>query len=149
MDETVKISFNWKNIAIAFGFLVLFVLLFYGLLAVLPKNTEMQSQELKIEDLKVGEGDEVSDGDTLSVHYTGTLLDGSVFDSSQGRDPFEFKIGQGDVIEGWDKGIVGMKKGGIRKLTIPPSLAYGDQGYGNTIPPNSTLIFEVELLEIK
>ncbi len=149
MEETTKVFFNWKNIGIVSFFLVLFVLLFYGLLAILPKNTEMQSQELKTEDLKVGEGKEVSNGDTLLVHYTGTLMDGTVFDSSQGRNPFEFKLGQGDVIQGWDKGIIGMKKGGKRKLTIPPNLAYGDGGAGSTIPPNSTLIFEVELLEIK
>ena len=149
MEETPKVFFNWKNIAIVSFFLVLFILLYYGLLAILPKGAEMQSEELKIEDLMVSEGEEVVNGNTVVVHYTGKLMDGTVFDSSQDRDPFEFTLGQGDVIEGWDKGIIGMKKGGKRKLTIPPSLAYGERGSGSTIPPNSTLIFEVELLEIK
>lgn len=108
-----------------------------------------QATELKIEDIKVGDGPEVKSGDTVKIHYTGTLTDGTKFDSSLDRGtPFVTKIGVGQVIEGWDKGVVGMKVGGVRKLTIPPSMGYGDQQAGE-IPPNSTLIFQVELLGIE
>ncbi len=105
--------------------------------------------ELKIEDLKVGAGAEAQVGKTVSVNYLGTLTNGTKFDSSYDRNqPFEFQLGAGQVIEGWDKGVVGMKVGGKRKLTIPPSLGYGEQAVG-TIPANSTLVFEIELLEAK
>ncbi len=105
--------------------------------------------ELKIEDLTVGTGDEAVVGKKITVNYTGTLVDGTKFDSSlnPGRTPFEFTLGIGQVIEGWDKGFAGMKVGGKRKLTIPSSMGYGPQGSG-PIPPNATLIFEVELLEV-
>ncbi|OGM59716.1 peptidylprolyl isomerase [Candidatus Woesebacteria bacterium RIFCSPLOWO2_01_FULL_37_19] len=106
--------------------------------------------ELKVEDIEVGKGQEVKDGDTVSVNYKGTLTDGKQFDSSYDRgQPFEFEVGAGDVIKGWDQGLVGMRVGGKRKLTIPSELGYGEQGAGVDIPPNSTLIFEIELLEIK
>ncbi|KAI8903872.1 FK506-binding protein 2B precursor, partial [Gorgonomyces haynaldii] len=89
-------------------------------------------------------------GDLLSMHYTGSLFkDKSVFDSSVGRQPFDFTLGQGMVIQGWDKGLLGMCVGEKRKLVIPPHLGYGDAGAGDRIPPKSTLVFEVELLEIK
>lgn len=105
---------------------------------------------LKMEDLVIGTGRVASPGDTLSVHYTGTLTNGTKFDSSRDRGtPFEFKLGSGIVIKGWDQGLVGMRVGGRRKLTIPPELAYGAAGYGTTIPPSSTLVFDVELLAIK
>lgn len=108
-----------------------------------------ENQELKIEDLKVGEGQEAKDGDTIVVHYTGWLEDGAKFDSSKDRDlPFEVKIGCGYVIKGWDMGIPGMKAGGKRRLTIPYQLGYGKYGTDG-IPGFATLIFEVELLEIK
>lgn len=108
------------------------------------------SAKLKIEDIKVGEGREVKQGDTVVMHYTGTLSDGTKFDSSYDRDqPFETKIGVSQVITGWDQGIPGMKVGGKRRLTIPPELGYGQQGAGSVIPPNATLIFDVELLDIK
>jgi FKBP-type peptidyl-prolyl cis-trans isomerase len=114
-----------------------------------PKSNLPQATELKIEDLKVGDGQEVKSGDTVVMNYVGTLTDGTKFDSSYDRGtPFETKIGVGQVIEGWDKGVVGMKVGGKRRLTIPPSMGYGDQPAGS-IPPNSTLIFEVELVSIK
>jgi FKBP-type peptidyl-prolyl cis-trans isomerase FkpA len=96
-----------------------------------------------------GKGPEAKDGDTVKVHYVGTLPDGKKFDSSRKRnEPFQFKIGQGNVIKGWDQGVPGMKVGEKRKLTIPPSLGYGARGVPGTIPPNSPLIFEVELVEV-
>lgn len=113
-------------------------------------SSNKQEEKLKIEDIKIGTGREVKSGDTVVMQYTGTLTDGKKFDSSYDRGtPFETKIGVGQVIKGWDQGIPGMKVGGKRKLTIPPSLAYGEQGAGTAIPPNATLIFDVELLEIK
>lgn len=106
-------------------------------------------KDLKIDDIKVGSGDEVKSGDAVVINYLGTLTNGTKFDSSYDRgEPFETQIGTGQVIKGWDLGVVGMKVGGKRKLTIPPSLGYGDQAQG-PIPANSTLIFEVELVEIK
>ena len=105
---------------------------------------------LEIEDLQVGEGIEVENGDQVTVHYTGWLIDGTKFDSSLDRGkPFTFELGARQVIQGWDRGVRGMQVGGIRKLTIPPELAYGDRAVGGgLIPANSTLVFEVKLLEI-
>ncbi|MBP6980106.1 FKBP-type peptidyl-prolyl cis-trans isomerase [Candidatus Curtissbacteria bacterium] len=106
-------------------------------------------EELKIEDTVVGTGAEAVSGKEVTVHYTGTLTDGTKFDSSVDRgEPFTFNLGAGEVIEGWDKGFAGMKVGGKRKLTIPSDMAYGERGAGASIPPNSTLIFEVELLKV-
>jgi FKBP-type peptidyl-prolyl cis-trans isomerase len=105
--------------------------------------------ELKIEDLTVGTGAEATKGKFVSVHYTGTLESGKKFDSSLDRgEPFQFKLGAGMVIAGWDQGVAGMKVGGKRKLTIPSHLGYGDRGYPGVIPPRATLIFEVELIGI-
>lgn len=104
---------------------------------------------LQIEEIKVGEGETASSGHFVSVHYTGWLTNGTKFDSSKDRDePFEFPLGQHNVIAGWDEGVQGMKVGGVRKLTIPPQLGYGARGAGGVIPPNATLVFEVELLDI-
>jgi len=101
------------------------------------------------EDLVVGKGTTAEAGHDVLVHYVGWLADGKQFDSSRARrDPLDFALGAGDVIKGWDQGIAGMKVGGKRKLTIPAELAYGDQGCGGVIPPQATLVFEVELLEV-
>lgn len=115
------------------------------------QNTTM-NEELKHEDVVVGKGAEAVSGKEVTVHYTGTLEDGTKFDSSrdEGREPYVFTLGAGEVIEGWDTGIVGMKVGGKRKLTIPGSMGYGPAGTPDgRIPPNATLLFEVELLNVK
>jgi FKBP-type peptidyl-prolyl cis-trans isomerase FkpA len=105
---------------------------------------------LRYQDVKEGTGDVATAGKTVSVHYTGWLTNGTKFDSSKDRgQPFEFPLGGGRVIRGWDEGVQGMKVGGVRKLTIPPELGYGARGAGGVIPPNATLVFEVELLKVK
>ncbi len=110
----------------------------------------MSIEGLKIENTQAGNGMEAATGDTVTVHYTGTLSDGTKFDSSVDRaQPFIFPLGGGRVIKGWDVGVVGMQVGGKRRLTIAPELAYGDEGRPPVIPPNSTLIFDIELLEVK
>jgi peptidylprolyl isomerase len=103
---------------------------------------------LRITDVVVGEGPEAVAGQGVVVNYRGTLTDGREFDSSYGRGPFRFPLGAGRVIRGWDEGVAGMKVGGKRKLVIPPDLGYGSRGAGGVIPPDATLIFEVELLEV-
>jgi FKBP-type peptidyl-prolyl cis-trans isomerase FkpA len=104
---------------------------------------------LSVEDIKEGEGAVASAGTNVQVHYTGWLTDGTKFDSSKDRgQPFRFRLGGGQVIRGWDEGVAGMKVGGIRRLTIPPELGYGARGAGGVIPPNATLVFEVELLGV-
>ncbi len=110
---------------------------------------DVLSNEVEIEDSVVGEGAEAVAGRQVVVHYTGWLTNGTKFDSSKDRnDPFKFPLGAGRVIRGWDDGVVGMKVGGTRKLTIPPQLGYGARGAGGVIPPNATLVFEVELLDV-
>ncbi|MDD5530175.1 MAG: FKBP-type peptidyl-prolyl cis-trans isomerase [bacterium] len=105
---------------------------------------------LKCKDIKIGKGKMVKRGSRITVHYTGWLLDGTKFDSSKDRrSPFTFIVGAGQVIKGWEQGVIGMKEGGKRKLMIPPELGYGEQGAGSFIPPNSELIFDVELLKVK
>ena len=106
-------------------------------------------ETMVIDDIKIGVGEEVKAGDTVAVHYVGTLQNGQEFDNSRKRGaPFEFEVGGGQVIKGWDEGLVGMKVGGQRVLVIPPEMAYGDQGVG-PIPGGATLVFAIELMEIK
>ena len=113
-------------------------------------DKKMDTNKLIIEDIKIGDGKEARSGNTVVMQYKGTLTDGTKFDSSYDRnEPFTTQIGVGQVIKGWDLGVPGMKIGGKRKLTIPPDLGYGSRGAGAVIPPNATLIFEVELLDIK
>jgi FKBP-type peptidyl-prolyl cis-trans isomerase len=101
-------------------------------------------------DVKLGSGRPIQVGDTAIVHYVGTLADGKVFDTSKGRgQPFEFSVGRGMVIRGWEVGLLGMRPGGVRRLTIPPGDAYGEKGVPPIVPPSSTLYFEVELMGIK
>jgi len=110
----------------------------------------MLDSGLKYVDLALGEGDVAESGQSVSVHYTGWLENGEKFDSSRDRnDPFDFPLGRGHVIKGWDLGVEGMRVGGSRRLTIPPHLGYGARGAGGVIPPNAVLVFEVELLGIQ
>lgn len=115
------------------------------------KNAKhMTTSGLTYEDTQEGTGAIANSGQTVTVHYTGWLTNGTKFDSSKDRNqPFSFHLGAGEVIRGWDEGVVGMRVGGIRKLTIPPQLGYGTRGAGGVIPPNATLVFEVELLNVK
>jgi FKBP-type peptidyl-prolyl cis-trans isomerase len=133
------------------------VVLVMGIYFILQNNNKGQEinnnireiQGMKIETLKEGAGAEAKNGDTVTVHYTGTLENGTKFDSSlDSGTPFSFTLGIGEAIQGWDLGVLGMKMGEKRKLTIPSELGYGSQGVGGVIPPNATLIFEVELLGI-
>lgn len=146
---------NQRLLLAAAAAVILIVIGFLAVRALSPKNTAENPAAtvvngLQIIDLVVGSGPEAKNGNTLSVHYTGWLQDGTKFDSSVDRNtPFIFVLGQGRVIQGWDQGMVGMKVGGKRKLIIPPNLAYGSAGAGSAIPPNATLTFEVELLAIK
>ena len=118
--------------------------------AAAPAVAVPAATELKIEEMKPGTGAEAVAGKTVSVHYTGWLTNGTKFDSSLDRGkPFKFPLGQGRVIKGWDQGVAGMKVGSKRKLIIPPDLGYGATGAGNVIPPNATLVFEVELLGVE
>ncbi len=123
-----------------------------------PKNQAMEPRTglsnyeimgMKVEVLRIGAGESAKKGDRVNVHYVGTLENGKKFDSSIDReDPFSFKLGENSVIKGWELGVLGMKLGEKRRLTIPPELGYGNQGAGGVIPPVSTLIFEIELLKI-
>ena len=130
---------------------ILSFLILFGISCGSKGSIKTMKNGLIIENQVIGEGAEAQDYNKVVVNYTGTLEDGSVFDSSlnPGREPFTFTLGVGSVIKGWDLGVKGMKVGGKRKLTIPSDLGYGDKGAGNLIPPSATLIFEVELLEVE
>lgn len=148
-----------EMIAVTVGIVVVFGILVFGIMnsvftnreaggAVNNATMQQQPEGLVVEDIEVGSGEEAVAGKVITAHYTGTLEDGTVFDSSVSRGvPFSFVLGAGQVIQGWDLGIQGMKVGGKRMLTIPPELAYGDRAIG-AIPAGSTLIFEVELLGV-
>ena len=130
---------------------VLISLIFLGISCTNKRSKEIMSTELEIEEIIIGEGVEANDYNKVIVNYTGSLEDGSIFDSSlnPGREPFNFTLGVGSVIKGWDLGVKGMKVGGKRKLIIPADLGYGENGAGSAIPPRATLIFEVELLKVE
>jgi FKBP-type peptidyl-prolyl cis-trans isomerase FkpA len=133
---------RWLRLSLG-GMLILVALIAVAIAYLRPENTE-------IVDVKVGTGPPVKPGDTVTVHYTGALTGGKVFDSSKGHGrPFDFVVGRGMVIRGWEVGLVGMQVGGVRRLTIPPEQAYGDRGAPPVIPPKAFLHFEVELLNIK
>ncbi|MCW7493500.1 FKBP-type peptidyl-prolyl cis-trans isomerase [Leptospira sp. 2 VSF19] len=126
---------------------IIFRIVLFSLL-VLVYPIQSAEKDFQIIDLVVGKGEEAFSGSYVTVHYVGKLTNGTKFDSSRDRNrPFEFNLGAGEVVKGWDKGIKGMRVGGKRKLIIPPELGYGSKRVGN-IPPDSTLIFEVELLKI-
>jgi len=135
-------------------FFIMTGIMLMAFLAVFACNEEKNEVKMKsgliIVDNVVGEGLEAEKFDILTVNYTGKLEDGTVFDSSKnpGRDPFRFTVGAGQVIQGWEEGFIGMKIGGTRTLTIPSEMGYGARGAGDLIPPNATLIFEIELLEV-
>ena len=112
-----------------------------------PTETVITESGLEYEEIECGDGDEAGRGDSVEVHYTGMFEDGEEFDSSVGGDPLPFTVGAGDVIAGFEEGVIGMKEGGMRTVTIPPELGYGETGSG-PIPPNSTLVFEIELVTV-
>ena len=136
------------------NYITITVVLLIALLAIFGCSKENEGRMvkgMKIVDHVVGEGLEAEKFDILTVNYTGKLEDGTVFDSSKnpGREPFRFTVGLGQVIQGWEEGFIGMKVGGSRTLTIPPEMGYGARGAGGVIPPNATLVFDVELLEVE
>jgi FKBP-type peptidyl-prolyl cis-trans isomerase len=147
---------NWKIILLITACLILGVIVFVSTShktannSSITNNMENQMQKpLNIEILKEGSGSEIKNGEKATVHYVGTLEDGTKFDSSRDRGtPFSFTLGAGKVIKGWDLGVLGMKVGELRKLTIQSEYGYGSAGAGGIIPPNAVLIFEVELLQI-
>ena len=139
-----------RILLVALGLFILAVIGYFAFQGLNRPESAAVSTDLVIEDQVVGEGPAAKAGDTITVHYTGYLTDGTQFASSQGGDPYTLTLGVGGVIQGWDEGLIGMQVGGKRKLTIPPDMAYGESGAGGgIIPPNATLIFEVELLEIR
>ena len=141
-----------RNRLFLFGFILVLTAMFITVdsFAEAEKKSQYTTTDsgLRYRIFKEGTGPKPEKGDTVKVHYTGKLTDGTVFDSSKERGPFTFKVGTGQVIRGWDEGVIDMKVGEVRELVIPPNLGYGSRGAGNVIPPDATLVFEVELLEI-
>jgi FKBP-type peptidyl-prolyl cis-trans isomerase FkpA len=160
-NRSERVDSKWIAVGVSVGLIVLIV----GGVALLQSSSKKiaratptpqassasSSGKLEITDQTVGTGAEAVAGKSITVSYTGTLADGTVFDSTakDGGKPFTFTLGAGQVIKGWDQGVVGMKVGGVRKLVIPPDLAYGSQGAGSTIPPNATLTFVVTLINVQ
>jgi FKBP-type peptidyl-prolyl cis-trans isomerase len=141
---TVSLTIIVTAAALIYGFYF-----FYQTPAEKNKNVKIMDNNLIAYEVKKGEGPKVKNGDTVSVNYIGALTDETVFDSSYSRgEPFSFTVGAGQVIQGWEQGLIDMQVGGVRRLAIPPQLAYGEGGVPGAIPPNATLIFEIELLEI-
>ena len=144
---------EWIAVFIAIFVIGFFFIFGQGLISIFTNNETAifmpQSQDVLIDDVLIGGGETANSGDRITVHYTGRFVDGQVFDSSVDRgEPFQFVLGVGNVIEGWDKGITGMRVGGKRTISIPPELGYGMNDYG-IIPGGSTLIFEIELLKVE
>ncbi len=153
-QKTTRIVFNWKNVFLVFGFFILLsglsVFLMYNNGSSVTQQPSEAKKELVKEDILIGKGKEAVKGKKVTVNYEGKLEDGTKFDSSYDRkQSFEFVLGEGEVISGWDLGVAGMKEGGKRKLTIPSDLGYGVQGSPPVIPPNATLVFEIELLKVE
>jgi FKBP-type peptidyl-prolyl cis-trans isomerase len=141
---------KWVAVVVSIFIVGFFFVFGSNVLSIFKMNNNANNpSKLVVQDATLGQGEEAQSGDRVIVHYVGRFVDGKIFDSSLSRkEPFQFVLGLGQVIPGWDQGIVGMKVGGVRILTIPPELAYGTNGYG-PIPPNSTLIFEVQLLKVE
>jgi FKBP-type peptidyl-prolyl cis-trans isomerase len=145
----LRVQLRQQNVAVDVGAPRADVDHFVSVLLERPPRRTTQMGDLQIETLAAGQGAEAKSGDQVTVHYVGTLTDGKKFDSSRDRGKgFQFQLGAGRVIKGWDQGVAGMRVGEKRKLTIPPELAYGARGFPPVIPPNSTLVFEVELLGV-
>lgn len=131
------------------AFVALFVAVIFTVTGTAYAEGSSVAASVVIQDIEAGEGSGAKPGQTVSVHYTGWLTDGTLFDTSKSRvRPLVFRLGSGQVIEGWEQGIVGMRIGGVRRLTVPPELAYGDRGVPGVIPPKATLVFEVKLYGI-
>ena len=157
-DRTRRRAIRLRNQRIAIAIFLLAIIALVAFIVLRTSSTQEPSTSdmttttsgLQYQDIEIGAGSIAETGDIVSVHYTGWLESGKKFDSSLDRgDPFEFTIGAGEVIKGWEEGITGMKVGGKRRLVIPPDLSYGSSGVSGIIPPNATLIFEVELLTIE
>jgi FKBP-type peptidyl-prolyl cis-trans isomerase len=145
-NETIAV---WVTLIVAFGMLFFGNRFFKYMANPTQEASVSTSENLSVEDVQLGEGEEVKSGDTISVHYVGKLSDGTQFDSSIERgEPLKFVVGEGMLIKGFDQGVIGMKLGGKRRLVIPPELGYGDQQVG-PIPANSTIVFDVELVKIE
>jgi FKBP-type peptidyl-prolyl cis-trans isomerase len=149
-EKEMNVNSGFRRFAIVAAMLMMSALFLTNCKTEKTVENKTTQSGLVIEELKVGTGAEAKKGQTVTVHYTGWLTNGTKFDSSRDRmEPFAFHLGAGEVIKGWDEGVQGMKVGGKRKLTIPASMGYGARGAGGVIPPNATLVFDVELLKVQ